>query len=130
MANRYSQQFQHSYERELVHIYLKATVGASGAITLSANDSRGVTSITKETTAGQYTVLLADKYSRLMACQVQQTINAGALVAPVSYLLSADTTSAKTLVVQFQAADGATETNPADTTVLNLHITLSNVAKS
>lgn len=129
-ANRNMFQFQGSFERELVHIFLKATIGASGAVTLSSNDSRGVASITKESGAGNYTIALQNNYSRLMQVTCSQEINAAALVAPILQILDEDVASAKTVSLQFQGPDGATETDPASGTVLRMHIILSNVAKT
>lgn len=129
-ASRTLFQFQGSFERELVHIFLKATVGASGAITLDSANSRGVASITKESGAGNYTVALQNSYSRLMQLTCSQEINAAALVAPTLQILDEDVASAKTISLQFQGPDGSTETNPASGTVLRMHIVLSNVAKT
>jgi len=130
-ANRTTFQFQNSYERELVHIFLKATVGTSGAITLSSQDSRGVASITKETGAGDYTIALQNTYSRLMQMTVSQELaGAAAAAAPIMLIEDEDVASAKTIEIQFQGPDGSTETNPADGTILRFHIILSNVAKT
>lgn len=129
--NRYTQQFQRSFERELVHVFLKATVGASGAITLDVPNSRGVASIVKESGDGDYTVTLQDTYSRLMQVTVSKELaSVTADAAPSVMIEDEGVAGDKTVELQFYAADGTTEANPADGTVLRLHIILSNVAKT
>ena len=69
MANRLYQQFQYTAERAPVTLYATLAVGASGAV--SAVKGYGILSITKETTAGQYTVVLSDKFTRALSVQAQ-----------------------------------------------------------
>src|SRR5690349_4023080 len=117
--NTYSFQFQKSKQREVATLFLQATIGASGAVTLASAQSIGITSITKEATAGQYTILLQDKYARLLNLSVSQLLgSATAIDAPSWQMLSEDVDGVKTIVVQFYAADAATEANPGDGTVL------------
>ena len=72
MANRDFKDLQ-AAEREVKRLYLKATIGASGAPTLVAADSLGIKSIGRNTT-GDYTVTLGtpsggtDKYNKLLWC--------------------------------------------------------------
>jgi hypothetical protein len=130
-ASRTLFQFQGSFERELVHIYALATVGSSGAITLSSANSRGVASITKESGAGDYTILLQNTYSRLMQVTVSQELaGAAGSTAPNVMIEDESVASDKTIELQFHAADGTTEANPASGTILRIHIVLSNVAKT
>lgn len=69
MANRLYQQFQYTAERAPVTLYATLAVGASGAV--SAVKGYGIASITKEATAGQYTVVLSDKFTRALSVQAQ-----------------------------------------------------------
>ena len=70
MANRDFKDLQ-AAEREVKRLYLKATIGASGAPTLVAADSLGVKTIVRNTT-GDYTITLGtpsgdtDKYNKLL----------------------------------------------------------------
>jgi hypothetical protein len=70
MANRDFKNFQ-AAEREVKRLYMKATIGATGAPTLVAADSLGIKSIVRNTT-GDYTVTfgapsgLTDSYSKLL----------------------------------------------------------------
>lgn len=132
MPNQHTKfQFQYSMERELVHVFLQATVGADGAITLSSANSRGVASITKETGAGDYTILLQNTYARLMQLTVSQELaGAAANAAPNVMIEDQDVSTDKTVEIQFHAADGTTEANPASGTVLRMHLILSNVART
>ena len=76
MANRRFTQFHYALERKVVEIYLKATIGAAGAVTMvtSGSNSQGVTSIVKQAT-GQYLITLQDKYTKLLNVHVM-TMNA------------------------------------------------------
>ena len=69
MANRLYQQFQYTAERAPVTLYATLAVGAAGAV--SAVKGYGIASITKESTAGQYTVVLSDKFTRALSVQAQ-----------------------------------------------------------
>ena len=70
MANRDFKNFQ-AAEREVKRLYLKATIGGTGAPTLVAADSLGIKSITR-TTTGDYTITLGtpsgdtEKYNKLL----------------------------------------------------------------
>ena len=70
MANRDFKGFQ-AAEREVKRLYLKATIGATGAPTLVAADSLGIKTITR-TTTGDYTVTFGtpsgdtEKYNKLL----------------------------------------------------------------
>ena len=70
MANRDFKDLQ-AAEREVKRLYLKATIGASGAPTLVAADSLGVKTIVRNGT-GDYTITLGtpsgntDKYNKLL----------------------------------------------------------------
>ena len=72
MANRDFKDFQ-AAEREVKRLYLKATIGGTGAPTLVAADSLGIKTITRATT-GDYTVTFGvpgggtEKYNKLLWC--------------------------------------------------------------
>ena len=70
MANRDFKDFQ-AAEREVKRLYLKATIGASGAPTLVAADSLGIKTIARNGT-GDYTITFGtpsgdtEKYNKLL----------------------------------------------------------------
>lgn len=125
MANRYfNSQFIYSFEQQPVKLWLKATIGASGAVTLDAANSKGIATIVKEATAGQYTITLQDKYKKLMHVDQSQLLAGGPSAAPDMNLLSESVASAKTLVIQFSAASVAA--NMDSGVVLRICIDLGN----
>ena len=65
MANRTYNQAQYTAERAPVTLFATVTIGAAGAV--SAKKGYGIKSVTKEATAGQYTIVLEDKFSRALA---------------------------------------------------------------
>lgn len=70
MANRDFKNFQ-AAEREVKRLYMKATIGGTGAPTLVAADSLGIKTIVRNGT-GDYTITLGtpsgdtDKYNKLL----------------------------------------------------------------
>lgn len=143
MANRSMSRWRFSIEKELVDLYLVATIGSSGAVTLKRwNGSAyvtagsdgwgGIKSITKESTAGQYTVVLQDKYNRLVhfdACFEVPTT--GLPAAPVVGEIpgNTDVTAATPQIqVQCTTAGGGSATNPASGEVMHLHFVLQNTS--
>lgn len=66
MANRNYNRKQ-ALEKEVKEIYLEATIGSSGAPTLTR--ALGIESITR-TGTGDYTIQLQDKYNRLMCTSI------------------------------------------------------------
>jgi hypothetical protein len=51
-------------EVEVKELFCSITVGSSGAVT--ASSGKGIDSVTKESTAGQYTIALSDSYNALL----------------------------------------------------------------
>lgn len=125
MANRYMNQFRYSFERAVVEIFLKATFGASGAVTLDSSLSKGVASITKEAGAGQYTILLQDTYAKLLGVD-RTMVEADDPAAPIMHVTAEDVASAKTIGLQMLGPDGTTATNPADGEIMLVRIALKN----
>jgi len=68
-VNRWAQQFNYTYYAGVHHVFGKATIGSSGAPTLVAAQSRGITSITR-TAQGKYRLVLDSKYPYLMHADV------------------------------------------------------------
>ena len=114
MANRDFKNFQ-AAEREVKRLYLKATIGASGAPTLVAADSLGVKSIARVTT-GDYLVTFGtpsggtEKYNKLLWADGKLLDTSG---EDIRVQLDVDTvSSAGTL--SFYTVTGATPTDPTN----------------
>jgi hypothetical protein len=127
MANRYFDQFQLSLEKSKVRLFGKVSIGATGAPTLDAVNSKGVASITRNS-AGNYTVVLQDVYSRFMDFHPCLVVGAGTPAAPHCFVVSESVANvaSKAIVIQFTAADGVTATDPADGESLRFTLDLKN----
>ncbi len=122
MANRNFHRVQ-SLAREVKSVYAYVDIGATGAPTLSTDNSVGVTSITRDS-AGVYILTLDDKYNRLLNfhCTMYEA-TAEDLTFQVEV---ADVASAKT--IQFQCKAAATETDPSNGSALMIKIDLKNTS--
>jgi hypothetical protein len=114
MANRDFKGFQ-AAEREVKRLYLKATIGVSGAATLVAADSLGIKAIVLNT-AGDYTVTFGtpsgdtEKYNKLLWMDGKFLDPAG---EDIRVQIDTDTvSSAGTLT--FYTVTAATPTNPTN----------------
>ncbi len=127
MANRRLYQFRYSYERDLVDIYGTITItGSSGAV--DSYTGKGIASVTKESTAGQYTIALTDSFNLLMSMDAV-TLNATGISATPSLGIitnSVNSAAAPLITVQFSAAGSAT--NPAASDVIYFHICCRNAS--
>lgn len=108
MANRRMFQFRYSLQRDIVELVCKASIGAAGAVTISTTDAKGISSIVKESTAGQYTINLQDSYPALMHV-TGMVLNSSASAAPIMQVISEQVVNNTTpkLVVQFLDPSGA-----------------------
>lgn len=115
-------------------LYLKATIGSSGAVTIDSAQARsnGIVSITKESTAGQYTVVFGtsaaskDVWPKFYMMTAQFISASAAPAAPLVYVVS-DSTATATASLTLQCTNSAgTATNPASGEVLLLEFTFSN----
>jgi hypothetical protein len=126
MANRTFYKGAKMLERDPVILFLRATIGASGAVTL--NEGKGVTSITKESTAGQYTIVLQDKYAALLAMSAHLEIPTTGLAAGPDIAMLGSLTTGNTLKIQCSAPTGASNvqaaTNPASGEILKVMLVL------
>lgn len=125
MANRLFQQFRNSLEKQVVELWVKASIGSTGAVTLDAANSKGVSTMVRNS-AGKYTITLQDTYQKLLETSCTQLISTGLLTAAEFAVVSeaVATAAAPTVVVQFAAAGVATDM--ASGTVVRIRITLSN----
>lgn len=129
MANRNF--FSNSYSLEVDHVTLWAeiNVGASGAV--SSSSGLGIASVTKESTAGQYTIALSDSYNKLLHAQIMlldDTDSNPATVAIIGRVLSEDvaSSSAPKIVIQGVALDDGAAANFASGAKLLVKIELRN----
>jgi hypothetical protein len=130
MANKYFSQFQYTYEKDTVTIYGEFTVGASGAVTAGTVKGGGLESVTKEATAGQYSITLSDFYQRLLYVEAVNVDNANSAWASVCVLedaavLQSEFKADKTFKIQFQDY-AAAAVNPTATAQIKLKITCRN----
>ena len=128
MANRYFNQFPLALEKKVCNIFLRAAIGSSGAVTIDATNSKGVVSITKQATAGQYKIIFGtngtpvqnDIYNKLLQAKATVTNATGIPAAPDFAVLStastlgATGTAASSIFVQFSSGGVATNLASGD----------------
>lgn len=129
MANRSFHKPLGSLEIDVVTLYAKVTVGASGAPTLDTTNSKGITSFTRDS-AGQYTIRFSDQYQRLLwvdACLVSTTAS-DTTTDGVGFRLEADAVSnaTPTCQVQFFALDDGAAADVKDGQVVYFKFELRN----
>lgn len=118
MANRHFHKMQ-ALEREMKKLYVKITIGATGAPTLVGR--LGIATIAR-TGAGDYRLVLEDKYVSLRGFK-------GSLLDPLSedivfQLKAEDVDGAKT--VDFFTNTAATATDPSNGATLLIELSLKN----
>lgn len=130
MANSRLFQFHYSYERDLVDVMLKVSIGAAGAPTIV--NGKGVTSITRNS-AGKYTILLKDNFNILLGADVAQIVPAPGATASSWSITSETVSSTKTVVLQMAGPTAAgntalVATDPASGDVLMIRLTMRNAS--
>lgn len=128
MANRSFHRHLGSLEIDVVTLYAKFAVGASGAPTLDTSNSKGVASVTRDS-AGQYTLLFSDYYQRLLWADAKlfSTSASNPTTDGVGFRLEADALStAKTCQVQFFALDDGAAADVLDGQVVYMKFELRN----
>lgn len=105
--NRYMSQFRYSLENKMIDIYARVAIGASGAPTLNAPLSKGVTSITRNS-AGLYTIVFNDRYVNLLNFNINIFLAAGtSSIGEVILRANNIATSTRSVQVQFNNSAGA-----------------------
>lgn len=124
MANRRFYQFRLSLEPQIVDLYLHATFGSSGSVTLDAAKSRGIKSIHHDGN-GTYTIHLQDTYTQLMMID-NLNISSAAPASPTMRLYNdaVNNASDPSFAVVFSSA--GTDTNPASGEQIKMQISLKN----
>lgn len=128
MANRQFYQFRYSLEANVVDLFMTVSFGSTGAPTLTANQNKGIASITR-TGAGAYTILFTDNYARLMGTRhtFNEASNSNTAPASPGMWVTADnsaSTTAPGIQVTFNSA--GTATDPASGEIVLMQITLKN----
>lgn len=131
MANRSFLPSLGGYEQDLVAIYGQFSVGALGAVTANSVKGGGIASVVKESTDGQYTITLTDRFNRLMDVRVHAVLGTIAAVLPEAQLLmtpatlQADVTADGALTVQF-TDETLTAANPDSGALILISLTVRN----
>jgi hypothetical protein len=122
MANRYNQQFQLTQEKRVTSIFAKVSFGASGAPTLSASNSKGVLSVTRNS-AGTYTFVFGsgsgvslqkDSYVKIIGGGVLFNSGSSAPAAPGMYIKADNIASTANASIQVVMNAAGTATDPAN----------------
>jgi len=122
MANRTFNDAQ-SLEKEIKALFIKISIGASGAPTLVVPGSLGAASISR-TSAGLYRLTLTDAFPYLMGFEGKLLASAA---EDIHFQLKAETV-ATTKLIDFYTLTGATATDPASGDILYLKIDLKNTS--
>jgi hypothetical protein len=125
MANRFFNQFSLGLEKAPVRLYAKVAIGASGAPTISAANSKGVASITRNS-AGNYTIVLQDTYVKLMSISAKGQNSTGISASPDMGVKTISVTSLTSPSVNVVFSTGGVATDPASGDTLYFEIVLSN----
>lgn len=120
MANRSFNKKQ-SLEKEVKDLYVRVSIGASGAPTLVT--PVGVASIVRNG-AGDYTLTMQDKYNYLKYFEAQHVSSSA---QDLHFQVHSETVSS-TKTVRFLCLTGATPTDPASGKVLLLKLELKNTS--
>lgn len=126
MANRYFYQFLNMFEKGPVILFVKASIGATGAPTLDTTVSRGIKSITR-TGVGAYTIALEDRYQKVL--MITRGIQSSTLAdGNVSMTLIADNSSntSPDVRVAFAAPSTGSAAELSNGVTLTLKIILRN----
>lgn len=123
MAERLLSQNNMSYERDTLDIYGRFEIGAAGAVTAGTVKGGGIVGVTKEATAGRYTIELERPFSRLLFANVSFVGASASGVFATQILetpanLQADVTGDGKYVVQFYDAAGSAVNATSGTQVL------------
>jgi len=118
MANRYFQQFFHSFTKNLTGLHGIISINSSAAVTGETINGATVA----KTGTGEYTITLDDKYPAIEACELQ--LEAATAVDLVPQVVSTDVVGAKTIV--FKLLAGSTATNPSAACKVHVALRLRN----
>jgi hypothetical protein len=127
MANRNFHQFRKSYEKEVVDVYGRFTVGAVGAV--SNVLGIGISGVVRNS-AGNYTITFVDSFDAILNFNASIVFNGasaavGCNIAQTITTFKADVKANKTLTIQFVSAT-ATAIDPDASSLINFTATFRN----
>ena len=117
-------------EVDIVELYGKFAVGASGAV--GTTSGKGIASVTRES-AGLYTVTLSDSYNMLLwgSAAILDTADSNPTTVGVIARIKAEAVNAsKTATFQFYAMDDGAAADPASGSVVYIALKLRNSSVS
>ncbi len=106
----------------VVELFLRADIGATGAVTIDTSASKGISSIVRDAT-GDYTITLEESYNSLLMCDVMLL---EADDTDLTHQVISQDVSAATSVVKIGFHAAATPTDPPDGSDIYVRITLKN----
>ena len=125
MANRYGYQYGLTLEKKVVNLFAKVSFGAAGAPTLDAKNSKGVVSVTRNST-GDFTFVfgtkagMLDTYVKLLGANPLFS-TASTPASPIMSVKTISISSPGTCSIELVFANGSgTLTDPANGEVLYL----------
>lgn len=124
MANTYGYSNSFTKEAAVWKLFGKVAIGASGAPTLNAPQSKGIASISRSS-AGVYVITLSEVWNRLLGVDLTYVVASGLAAAP-NFAIKAQTidSAGKTITVEFSTGGAATD--PDNGATLLLEVTLKN----
>ena len=127
MANRWFNQFGKTLEKEVVHLFGNAAIGATGAPTLdSSNDSKGVSTLVRNS-AGNYTLTLQDPYYKFLDFSVVFENGGTLAAAPVVDLQTISVGTSTGGTVRFVCRNySGTATDPDNGSTMYFHLVVGN----
>mgnify|MGYP003332681191 CR=1 FL=1 len=141
MANRFFNQFSKTLEKEVCAIYAKVGIGSSGACTLDTTLSKGIVSVTRNST-GKYTFVFGtsaaalDVYNKLLHASVSYDATGASGAAPAAPVMnvvanSIATAGTASIQVQFWGATNSSTTtlvatDPGNGEILRFRFILRN----
>lgn len=112
MANRRLNQFQYSYERDVVSIYAAVTFGAAGAPTLGPLVPKGVKSVVR-LSAGDFVITLQDSFNKLLMLDTRFQNAAGIPSTGIVGIKANNVSSATAPSIEIVMTAGGVATDPA-----------------
>jgi len=122
MASSYFYKNHSSKETNVTELFLRADIGATGAVTIDTAASKGIASITRNDT-GDYTIQLSESYNSLLMVDVM-VLEADDTDLTHQVISQAVSNATPTVKIGFHAA--ATPTDPPDGSDIYVRITVKN----
>lgn len=105
----------YTQEAKVVHLYGNVAVDSSGDVTLDTANSKGIASVSHDTT-GEYTITFKSVWTALLACHVMELKSSA---QDITFQVKAVNLASKTLT--FMAKTGSSAADPTSCT-LYMHV--------